>query len=380
VRGTHYVRIVLLTAACAAFTSCLGPPLVISPATLPNAVEGQHYSASLNTSESRSIEWDITAGSLPPGIVVDSATGALGGTPTIPGTFDFTVAVAESFPPRTGSRAYTLEVLPQLTVQFAPPPARVNQPYEYTPLIEGGVPPYDISIVGLPGGLSSDPVAGTISGTPLAENAGLRLVLDITDSGDPQQSDSAHATLVVHPLAISITTTELPIAPVNHGYTAQVQATNGRQPFAWSITAGVLPAGLRLDQSSGKITGTPTSHANTETFTVSVTDSDTPASTDSRELKIVVPVIITTTSLPAGHAEQAYDASVGAAAGLPPYTWTITAGHLPSGLTLNHRTGVISGTPGASTAGQTFDFTMAVTDSDTPPMSAAQELSIQILP
>jgi hypothetical protein len=380
VRGMYCVRIGLLAVSWVGFASCVGPPLVITPTALPNAVEDQPYTENLDTGETRSLEWDVSAGVLPPGIVLDSATGVLDGTPTLAGTYDFTVSVVEALPRRTGSRSYSLEVLPLLTIKFQPTPARVNVPYEYTPLIEGGVPPYAVSVTGLPGGLSSDPTTGKISGTPHAVNEGLRLVLAVTDDGDPQQGDSKSATLVIHPLAVSIATAELPAAPVNEAYRAELDVTDGLGPFTWRVSAGTLPAGLRLNVSSGEITGAATARATTETFTIAVTDSDTPASTDSRELKIVVPVIITTTALPDGHADQAYDESIGVAAGLEPYTWQISAGALPAGLVLDASTGVVSGKPGASTAGQTFDFTVHVTDSDTPPTSAVQDLSIEILP
>ena len=73
------------------------------------------------------------------------------------------------------------------------------------------------------------------------------------------------------------------------------------------------------------------------------------------------PPTITTTSLPAATENVAYSATLVAAGGSIPYTWSITAGTLPAGLTLDPSTGDITGTPTASGAQSvTFKVTDAI--------------------
>ena len=92
----------------------------------------------------------------------------------------------------------------------------------------------------------------------------------------------------------------------------------------------------------------------------------------------VLPLNITTTSLPDGMVDVAYSQTLTATGGVTPYTWAITAGNLPAGLTLDTSTAVISGTP---TTPETKIFTVQVTDSAAPtPSTDTQELSITILP
>jgi PKD repeat protein len=67
---------------------------------------------------------------------------------------------------------------------------------------------------------------------------------------------------------------------------------------------------------------------------------------------------ITTSALPGGTQGQAYTATLAASGGTPPYTWAVTSGVLPAGLTLAAGSGVISGTP---TAAGTSNFTVQVT-------------------
>ena len=87
------------------------------------------------------------------------------------------------------------------------------------------------------------------------------------------------------------------------------------------------------------------------------------------------PLIISTTSLPPGTVNVPYSATLSATGGLPPYTWSVILGSLPSGLTLNATSGVISGTP--TTAG-TSNFTVRVRDSDSPPATATAPRSITV--
>ncbi len=83
------------------------------------------------------------------------------------------------------------------------------------------------------------------------------------------------------------------------------------------------------------------------------------------------PLSVTTTSPPSGTEGTAYSATLGASGGTAPYSWNLTSGALPAGLSLSAG-GAITGTP--STAG-TSDFTVQVTDSTTP---TAQEASASL--
>jgi Putative Ig domain len=83
-------------------------------------------------------------------------------------------------------------------------------------------------------------------------------------------------------------------------------------------------------------------------------------------------VVITTGSLPGGTVSDAYSQTLAASGGTGPYSWSLTGGSLPNGLTLSSG-GVISGTP---TNTGTFGFTVRATD--TLGASGTKALSITI--
>ena len=87
------------------------------------------------------------------------------------------------------------------------------------------------------------------------------------------------------------------------------------------------------------------------------------------------PLAISTQSVPGGTIGVPYTATLGATGGTTPYTWSVTNGLLPSGLSLNSATGAITGTP---TVVGTFNFTVQVADAGTPLQSTSQPLSIAV--
>jgi len=115
--------------------------------------------------------------------------------------------------------------------------------------------------------------------------------------------------------------------------------------------------------------------------TVRAQDSATPPNEDKNDATQEAtptpepePLQITTESpLPAGTVGEPYSRTLQAKGGTPKYIWSITAGNLPDGLTLNQATSEISGTP---TTADTFHFTVQVRDSKN--QTDTQDLSITI--
>lgn len=180
------------------------------------------------------------------------------------------------------------------------------------------------------------------------------------------------------PSALVIGKPTLPQPQVQSGYLGFFTASGGEQPYTWDIKSGSLPAGLALTASTGAISGTPT-QTGTSSFTVEVRDTSSPIATASASMNLSViaepNLQVSSAGLPSGLTQVTYTANLSASGGIPPYSWLVTSGQLPAGLSLSSL-GAISGVP--TTTGQT-NFTAQVTDSSsTNPQTATGTFQITI--
>ena len=122
----------------------------------------------------------------------------------------------------------------------------------------------------------------------------------------------------------------------------------------------------------------PPGSAGTVDVTVTTPAGTSATSSADQFAYVTPPLAVTTTTLPTGRIGQTYSATLTASGGTTPYTWSISNGALPAGLSLATATGVISGTP-TGTSGTT-SFTVMVADSSSPVQNATQALSITLAP
>jgi large repetitive protein len=240
--------------------------LSLSPSVLNLGAQDVPYAATFtaNGGSGGGYAFTLADGSLPPGLILASG-GALSGTPTETGTYNFTVRVADSQSNST-VRSYNLQI-----VSFTCPVALVplNLAYSSSLSLSGlQVASYSVNSGGLPPGLQLNPSGGSITGTATTEG-----LFTPTFTATDIQSRSVSRSCPLNVSNTLLLRSPRTTARLSQRYVSSVSVIGGRAPFFFQLVGGALPEGLSLESTTGRITGTPTSLA-TSNFEVLVTDSE----------------------------------------------------------------------------------------------------------
>ena len=330
-----------------ALTLTIAPALTITTTTLPAGQVGVAYNATLAaTGGTTPYTWSLMTGSLD-GLTLNAATGAITGMPTTAVTASpLTFQVADSSVPTVQTKTVnlTLTITPATLVitTAALSDGQVGVPYTTAPLAAtGGTAPYTWSLMtGSLGALALNAATGSITGTPTAAVTTSPLTFKVTDSGTPAQTKTVNLTLTVAPPPpLTITTTMLPIGMINAPYSATLMATGGTPTYTWSLFSGTFPDPALMLDSSGNITGTPTT-TGSASLTFQVTDSAVPiAGTQQVTLTLTInltgmAIVLKANALGATlNQAVALTATVPSDKGNAGVTWSVTGGGTLSGQT-----------------------------------------------
>ncbi|WP_416797416.1 Ig-like domain repeat protein [Ciceribacter azotifigens] len=334
-----------------AYSLTVGAPTIsISPTTLPAGTVGTIYSQSLTASGGIAPHtFAVTAGSLPAGMSLSGA-GILGGTPTVGGTFNFTVTATDASG-YTGSTAYSLAVgqgSPTITLAASDTAPSLGASVTFTATLAGGASPG--GTVTFKDGATTLGSA-TISGTTAtfatdALTVGAHSITAVY-GGDTNNATatSAAVTVTVGQVAPTIAVSASDTAP----------AYGGLVTFTATLTGGASPSGTVTFKDGATTIGTGTISGTTATFSTaalavgahSITavyggDTNNAAAT-SAAITVTVGQVAPTVTLAASDTAPAFGGSV-------TFTATLTGGASPSG-TVTFKdgattigTGTISGT------------------------------------
>ncbi len=345
--------------ATRAFSGAIADALAITTTSLPTPILTQAYGQIVATSGGTApVTFAISAGSLPTGLSLDTSTGAMTGTPTAAGAYSFTVRATDANSV-TVDQAYSGAITAALAITTTTLPTPVlNAAYIQTVATSGGAAPvtFAISAGSLPSGLSLNTSTGAITGTPTAPGA-YSFTIEAADANGVTATQGYSGAISS---GVVITTTAVPTPVLGVAYSQTIATSNGAAPVTFAVSAGSLPSGLSLNASTGALTGTPTT-AGAYSFTVQATDSNSATDAATYGGTIASGLAITATSLPTPVLNQAYSQTVLSSGGAAPVTFAVSAGSLPTGLSLNTSTGAITGTP---TAAGTYSFTVQATDNN----------------
>lgn len=189
----------------------------------------------------------------------------------------------------TAKIAITVNPAPKVSTNVLPA-GTVGTAYSFTLQASGGTDGYTWNVSGgaLPAWAALSSTSGTLSGTPNLTGTS-NFSITVTDSAGLTSAGQA-LSLIVGPLPpLVISTTLLPNASIGIPYSTTLLATGGLPPYTWSVASGSLPSWASLASSTGVLSGTPAA-SGTSSFTVRVTDSETPRVSTTQALSLTAVV------------------------------------------------------------------------------------------
>jgi hypothetical protein len=357
--GTFSFRITAASGSCMGFrdytltVACI--TIDLTPTSLPGGTAGTVYNQTVSGTPGGTYSYTVTSGVLPSGLTLNASSGQISGTPTTPGLFSFTVAATAGS--CAGLRSYTLTIgCPAITLAALASATAGSSYAGSVAASPAGTYTYSVLSGSLPSGLSLNTSSGALTGTPVVPGAyNFTIQAQATNGCSGSQSYS---------LAVScptITLSALSTPSLNTPYNQTVTALPSGS-YSFAVTAGALPAGLSLNSATGVVSGTPTA-AGAYSFTITATSSG--GCTGSSNYSGTIgsgscQADITLAALPSGTVGMSYN-NYATALPVASYTYMVTAGSLPPGLTLYSFIGLLSGYP--TTAG-TYNFTITATDTN----------------
>lgn len=239
-----------------------------------------------------------------------------------------------------------------ITIQPATlPPATRGMFYSQTLTAVGStLPTFNVSPLPMGLSLSGD----TISGTPTVTGS-FPITVTVTDIRGCTSVQNYVLTITCQGITVDPAT--LPSGTAGARYSAPLfTASGGFAPYTFSRT-GVLPTGMAFN--NGVLSGIPTQTGNFD-FTVTATDANGCAGSRDYSLTIDCPrIAVNPASLPNATTGTPYSIPLSVFGGISPYSFGVTSGSLPPGITLSR--GRLLGTP---TQAGTFFFTITATDAN----------------
>jgi hypothetical protein len=333
------------------------------PATCATGTTGQSYSLQVRLQgdeDTGCAVLSVSSGSLPTGLSItqqfnETKYAVISGTPTQEGRFEFYLNVTynaqASCPFKNPSQdRFVIPInpgLPKLTLgPESTTPGTRGAPYslQMTATVDGPKT-WSIASGTLPPGLSINAETGLISGTPTASGQFDFQVLAKMNS-DTRSDTKALGIVIRDPVALTssdpFTEARRATGEVSLPFEAMLVASGGTGTYTWTLSSGVLPAGLTM--AEGAISGTPT-QAGVSSFTVTATDSEGRVASYPARVVVVEKLTVSTPLLRPGKVGKLYQARVRTSGGLRPTTWRIVRGPLPRGVRFDRTTGKLAGIP-----------------------------------
>ena len=307
------------------------PPPAITSELMASGRKGDQFTYVITASNGPTV---YTASPLPDGLTIDGASGLIAGVPSAAGDYNITITASNAG--GTDEEVLQLNVLPRAPIISSDPTASGVDGSVFSYQITALNDPTTFAAGTRPEWLAFNEMSGELSGIP-TEAGQFVVAVTASNLGGMQ---TINLTVTIAPAIPVLTSATMATATRGENFNFQITADNAPTGF----TATGLPAGLTLSLG-GLISGMPTTLG---ASTVSLTASnETGTGMASLEITVVDPIpVISSADMASGRRDVDFAYQITASNNPTGY---VVIGVLPSGVSLNATTGLISGRP--TTAG-----------------------------
>ncbi|WP_330131020.1 putative Ig domain-containing protein [Shewanella xiamenensis] len=360
----------------------------ISSTALTSATQDAAYSYTLVASDTDvGDNLTLSAITLPSWLNFNTATGVLSGTPTNANVGSHAVVLrATDVDGLTAEQSFSIVVanvndaptISSTAITTATQDAAYSYSFAASDTDVGDV--LTLSAVTKPSWLNFNAATGVLSGTPTNANVGSHAVVLRATDVDGLTAEQSFSIVVANVNdAPTISSTALTSATQDAAYSYTVVATDSDVGDSVTLSAVTLPSWLSFNAATGVLSGTPT-NANVGSHAVVLRATDVDGLTAEQSFSIVVANVndaptITSSAQTSATQDAAYSYTLVATDSDVGDSLTLSAVTLPSWLSFNAATGVLSGTPTNTNVGS-HAVVLRATDVDG--LTAEQSFSIAV--
>lgn len=290
---------------------------------------------------------------LPTGLAFNTSTGVISGTPTVASSSTYTVTATDTNSVAT-STTLTIQIAglsPATQTRSIQLGAAISDTTALTPTGFTGAVSYSVS-PSVAAGLSFNTGTGVISGTPTVALAGQAYTITATGA----TAGVATATVTVTVAALNPDAQSLTMMVGSAAQTQTLTPSGFTGAVSYSVSPS-LPTGLALNTSTGVISGTPTAAQGSTDYTITASGAVAGQATTVVSLAVRLKVAPDTQNIAAQVNKAITPTSALTVSGGSGTTVFSVSPGLPTGMSINPSTGVVSGTPTASSASATYLIT-----------------------